>query len=251
LNTWQISLLLAFAILVMVAGIRFSRPFATIAGFAIAGLVAFAHVTARFGPELVWFRAPTFYVAAWTLLGGVVWWLRRPVSSRLRFGVLAGAFVLGGAMLAFALLNGRGTPAAMLMPTLNQPAPDLSFRDAAGRSRKLSELKGDVVLLNFWATWCAPCRKEMPLLAKLQRAHAHSGFRVVYLSLEEPQVLDAFWKTHQYDGTAGRLIAAPPFYDAGKFYPLSYLISRDGRVVKRWSGRPDEAWLDDSIRRAL
>jgi thiol-disulfide isomerase/thioredoxin len=251
LNTWQISLLLGVAVLTIVAGIRFSRVIATAGGFAIAGLVAFAHLAGRFGPELVWFRAPTFYVAAGILSVGIAWWLRRPLSRGLRYGVLAGVLASGTALLALMLLNGRGTPASMLVPTLSQAAPDLTFVDESGRTRRLSELRGSVVLINFWATWCAPCRKEMPLLAQMQRDHADQRFSVLYLSLEEPQVLDAFWKKHRYDGTAGRLVAAPPYYDAGKFYPLSYLVSREGQVVKRWSGRPSEAWLNDAIRKEL
>jgi thiol-disulfide isomerase/thioredoxin len=243
--------MLGFAVLLIVGGIRYSRVAAILGGFAIAGFIAFSHLTARFGPELVWFRAPTFYVSAAVLLGGVVWWLRRPTSWTLRVGALAVLVCVGTAALAFTLLNGRGTPASMLVPTLDQPAPDLTFIDESGRTRKLSELTGDVVLINFWATWCAPCRKEMPMLAKAQREYEPRRFRVLYLSLEEPQVLDAFWKAHEYEGTAGRLVEVPPFYDAGKFYPLSYLISRDGKVVQRWSGRPSERWLASTIAKEL
>ncbi len=251
MNTWQIFLLLGFAVLLIAGGIRFSRVAVILGGFAIAGFVAFSHLAARFGPELVWFRAPTFYASVVILLGGVVWWLRRPISLKLRVGALSGVVVLTAGLLAFSLLNGRGSPASMLVPTLNQAAPDLAFIDESGRTRQLSELEGSVVLVNFWATWCTPCRKEMPMLARMQREYEPRRFRVLYLSLEEPQVLDAFWKTHTYEGTAGRLVEAPPFYDAGKFYPLSYLISRDGKVVKRWSGRPSESWLASTIAKEL
>jgi thiol-disulfide isomerase/thioredoxin len=149
------------------------------------------------------------------------------------------------------LLDGRGAPPAMLLPTMNRAAPDFAYVDAAGATRRLSELKGDVVLINFWATWCAPCRREMPLLAKMQREYEPKRFRVLYLSLEEPDVLDAFRAKNHFDGIQGRIAAAPPFYDAGRFYPLSYLVSRDGQVVARWSGRPGEGWLSDTIERQL
>jgi thiol-disulfide isomerase/thioredoxin len=222
-----------------------------IAGFAGAALVAFGHLTARFGPELVWFRAPTFYIAIVMVLAGIVWWLRRPVPLKLRVGALAAFLALGGALLAFMLLNGRGTPTSMLMPTLSATAPDLTFEDSAGRSRKLSEFEGDVVLINFWATWCAPCRKEMPMLAKMQRDHGARRFQVLYLSLEEPDVLQEFLAANHFDGVQGRVVDVPEFYGAGKFYPLSYLVGRDGKVVKRWSGRPSESWLDGAIRNEL
>jgi thiol-disulfide isomerase/thioredoxin len=147
--------------------------------------------------------------------------------------------------------HGASTPLAMLMPTLERPAPDLTYFDQTGARHRLSELRGKVVLLNFWATWCVPCRREMPLLAKMQRAHAADGLVVLYVSLEEPDVLAEFLRTQGFDGIQGRLDSAPAFYDAGAFYPLSYLISREGRVEKRWSGRPAEQWLQDSIRSAL
>jgi thiol-disulfide isomerase/thioredoxin len=107
------------------------------------------------------------------------------------------------------------------------------------------------VLLNFWATWCAPCRREMPMLSKLQREYANQGLVVLYVSLEDPEVLTPFLAQNRFDGIQGRLDHAADFYDAGKFYPLSYLISRDGRVAQRWSGRPTETWLDQRVRAQL
>jgi thiol-disulfide isomerase/thioredoxin len=250
-STLTLSLILATAAATAAVGMRFSRPAIAIAGFAAAAFVAFGHFTARFGLEQLWFRAPTFYVACALVLTGVVWWLRRPLPLATRLGPLATVFVTAGALLAFMLFNGRGAPPAMLMPTLNRAAPDFAYVDATGASRRLSDLKGDVVLINFWATWCAPCRREMPLLAKMQREYEPKRFRVLYLSLEEPQVLARFLEANHFDGIQGRIAAAPPFYDAGKYYPLSYLVSRDGAVVARWSGRPGEGWLSDTIERQL
>jgi thiol-disulfide isomerase/thioredoxin len=221
------------------------------AGFGVISLVALGHLTARFGPELVWFRAPTFYAALAILGLGAVWWLRQPFSWGRRLGTFAAFGSLAAAFLCITLFDGRGTPPSMLVPTMNRPAPDFTYVDTAGRARRFSELQGDVVLINFWATWCAPCRHEMPMLAKMQREYEPQRFRVLYLSLEDPQVLNAFLAKNHFDGIQGRLDAAPPFYDAGKFYPLSYLVGRDGQVIARWSGRPGEAWLADRIRATL
>jgi thiol-disulfide isomerase/thioredoxin len=251
MTTEQLLMALAAALVLVGLGVRLKLPALTLAGFGISACVAFGHLTARFGLEQLWFRAPSFYVASAILLAGVVWWLRRPVPLSFRVGTLAGVFLLGGALLAFMLFNGRGAPPAMLLPTLDRAAPDFTYVDAAGAPRQLSELRGDVVLINFWATWCVPCRREMPLLAKMQREYEPRRFRVLYLSLEEPQVIDAFLKSNRFDGIQGRIEAAPPFYDAGKFYPLSYLVGRDGQVVARWSGRPGEAWLSNTIERQL
>jgi cytochrome c biogenesis protein CcmG/thiol:disulfide interchange protein DsbE len=221
------------------------------AGLAAVAALALAEFTGRLGPENLWFRAPSFYGASVILLGAAIWWLRRPAPRALRFGlpaILAGLLGLGALL---ARSDGRSTPLAMLMPPMGTPAPELSYFDSSGAKRELSELRGRVVLLNFWATWCAPCRREMPMLSQLQREHADDGLVVLYVSLEEPEILTPFLAANRFDGIQGRLDHAASFYDAGKFYPLSYLISRDGRVRQRWSGRPTEDWLVAQVRGEL
>lgn len=222
-----------------------------IAGLGAVALLVLAQLTGRLGPEHLWFRAPTFYPAALILLAGSVWWLLRPAPRILRFGLPAVLLLLVGAAATVARLDGRSAPIAMLMPTRSQPAPELSYFDDRGRVRFLSELRGKVVLLNFWATWCAPCRHEMPLLSEMQREHEDDGLVVLYVSLEDRDVLEPFLASNRFDGVQGRLDRASAFYDAGKFYPLSYLIDRNGRVALRWSGRPKEEWLRGEIGRTL
>src|SRR5687767_2074133 len=220
-------------------------------GLAATALLALAQLSGRLGPALLWFRSPAFYVAAIILAGAALWWVTRPAPRALRFGLpalLLAMLVTAGALTR---LDGRSAPLAMLMPIGNQPAPALSYFDETGMVRNLSEFRGKAVLLNFWATWCTPCRKEMPLLSSMQREHADDGLVVLYVSLEEPAVLESFLATNRFDGVQGRLERAADFYDAGKFYPLSYLIGRDGRVIQRWIGRPQEDWLRTEITRAL
>jgi len=257
-NASELWILLVIAAAATVAGIALLRTrargpawLAVAVGLGLAALLALAQFTGRFGPEFLWFRSPTFYGALIILLAGAAWWLRRPAPFSLRFGlpiVLLG--MLGGAAL-LARSDGRSTPLSMLLPTLGKPAPELRYYDDLGTKRELAALRGHVVLLNFWATWCAPCRREMPMLSKLQREYAGQGLVVLYVSLEDPEVLTPFLAQNRFDGIQGRLDYAADFYDAGKFYPLSYLISRDGRVAQRWSGRPTEAWLDERVRAQL
>src|SRR5688572_29097550 len=197
------------------------------------GVLALAHLSGRLGAAQLWFRAPSFYVASAMLIGAAIWWFAQPMSRALRVGlpaVVAGFLALG---LIALRLHGTATPIAMLMPTMNAAAPELTWYDASGQVRSLAELEGKVVLVNFWATWCAPCRKEMPLLSRMQRDHGERDFVVLYLSLEEPAVLDRFLASHSFDGTHGRLQRAADFYDAGKYYPLSYLIGRQGQIEER------------------
>lgn len=69
----------------------------------------------------------------------------------------------------------------MLQPVLAQPkvAPDWRLRDLSGRLIRLRDYKGKVVLLNFWATWCSPCRAEIPELIKWQRQYANAGLQII------------------------------------------------------------------------
>jgi thiol-disulfide isomerase/thioredoxin len=215
------------------------------------GALALAHLGGKFGAAQLWFRAPTFYVATLLLIAGAFWWFAQPTSRALRIGLPAALAAAIALVLIVLRLHGTATPLAMLMPTMNAAAPELTWYDTSGQVRSLAELEGKVVLVNFWATWCAPCRKEMPLLSKMQREHETAGFVVLYLSLEERDVLDRFLASHSFDGTHGRLQRAADFYDAGKYYPLSYLIGRQGQVEERWSGRPNERWLAEAIRKVL
>jgi len=235
------------AALLNTAKFRVPGWLALFAGLGSLALLALALLTGRFGPEHLWFRTPAFYIAAVILLAASIWWLRRPSTPALRFGLPA--LLIAGAALATLVLrlDGHSAPIAMLLPTMDARAPELSYFDTSGRKRTLAELHGRVVLLNFWATWCAPCRKEMPMLSKLQREHDDDGLVVLYVSLEEPEVLGPFLSANHFDGIQGRLDHAADYYGAGKFYPLSFLISREGRVVHRWSGRPREAWLTEQV----
>jgi cytochrome c biogenesis protein CcmG/thiol:disulfide interchange protein DsbE len=221
------------------------------AGLGSLGLLVLLQLTGRLGLEHLWFRAPTFYLALALLAWAGAWWLRRPAPPALRFGLPAALLVGVVAAGLAARLDGRSMPLNMLLPTLDAPAPALSYFDTSGRRRTLVELQGKVVLLNFWATWCVPCRREMPMLSKLQRDHADDGLVVLYVSLEDPGVLAPFLAANRFDGIQGRLDHAAESYGAGKFYPLSYLISRDGRIAQRWSGRPREDWLSAQVAEQL
>ncbi|HEU5137041.1 MAG TPA: redoxin domain-containing protein [Steroidobacteraceae bacterium] len=236
-------------------GTRIARTIAWIlfmSGTGLVAAIAALQLTGRLGPAQLWFRAPSFYVAAAILVLVIAWWFRRPFvhphAQLIRFGVPTLALVSIALLGIAQRLDGRSTPVSALLPTLGAVAPELSFYDSSGAVRHLSEYRGKVVLVNFWATWCGPCRHEMPMLSSAQAEFRADGLVVLYLSLEEPAVLEPFLRTHRFDGVQGRLAQAADYYRAGKIYPLSYLISRDGRVAKRWSGRPAENWLRDSIR---
>jgi thiol-disulfide isomerase/thioredoxin len=226
-----------------------------VGGSGLVSLIAGLQLTGRLGPAQLWFRAPSFYVAAAILLLVALWWFRRRFvhahPDAIRYGVPATILVTVLSLAALQRLDGRSVPISALLPTLRAEAPEISFFENGGSLRRLSEYRGKVVLVNFWATWCGPCRHEMPMLSSAQSEFGKDRLVVLYLSLEEPAVLEPFLRAHHFEGVQGRLEKADDYYRAGQIYPLSYLISRDGHVAKRWSGRPAENWLRESIRDEL
>jgi len=99
----------------------------------------------------------------------------------------------GGGFKAFAV----GPMAAFLVKADRPAVPDLIFEDSSGSEVSLSKWRGRVVLLNLWATWCAPCRKEMPTLNEVQKQLGSKDFEVVALSVDRKglEASAAFWRT--------------------------------------------------------
>jgi thiol-disulfide isomerase/thioredoxin len=118
--------------------------------------------------------------------------------------------------------------------------PDMRFTDANGASTSLASFRGRVVLLNIWATWCPPCREEMPTLDRLQATLGGPDFEVVALSIDEGglSVVQAFLRRagiqHLRPYVDGSGDARSMFGGAG--VPLTLLIDRDGREVSRKLG---------------
>lgn len=69
--------------------------------------------------------------------------------------------------------------------TIDGPAPDFTLKSNSGKNIRLNELKGEVILLNFWASWCGPCRQEMPELEKLHKKYQRLGFTVIGVNVEK------------------------------------------------------------------
>lgn len=141
-----------------------------------------------------------------------------------------------------------GSPAAfakkLTLATQPTPAPDYAFYDSAGKAVKIADLKGKVVVMNIWATWCAPCVAEMPTLAKLQAAYVGKGVEVVAVSIDSPEA-----------ATKARLFIARnapldfyhdremklPFRINAPGAPTTVIYGRDGLEKARLSGEADWA----------
>jgi thiol-disulfide isomerase/thioredoxin len=125
-------------------------------------------------------------------------------------------------------------------PSTPKPVPEIAFVDGAGKEVSLADFQGEVVVLNLWATWCAPCRHEMPSLDRLQARFGGNGLEVIALSLDRGDVgkvrefydelgITSLAIYHDPDGRAGRELGAPGL-------PTTILIDRSGQEVGRLLG---------------
>jgi cytochrome c biogenesis protein CcmG/thiol:disulfide interchange protein DsbE len=141
--------------------------------------------------------------------------------------------------------------------------PDFALKDLGGHDESLSEFRGKVVLVNFWATWCAPCRIEIPWLMDLQEKYAPRGFRVLGVAMDEEgkTAVVPFVKKERFKlGTTSQPMNYPILIGneeaAEKFgglvgLPTTVLISQDGRQVKRIDGLLDYEQMDKAVQSLL
>jgi len=129
------------------------------------------------------------------------------------------------------------------------PAPDLQLHDITGNPVSLSDYQGQVVLVNNWATWCPPCRQEMPILDAYLRDHRHQGFVIVAIDAGDAADLVADF-VNQY-GMSFTVWVDPSSSALNSFrnnyLPSSYLIDKEGQVVMVWSGAVTRASLEQNI----
>ncbi|MCC7080433.1 MAG: TlpA family protein disulfide reductase [Burkholderiales bacterium] len=129
--------------------------------------------------------------------------------------------------------------------------PDLRFVDGTGAPRSLADFRGRVILLNLWATWCVPCRKEMPALDRLQAALGGPGFEVVALSIDQGGIAAVKRFYEELEVRHLRIYVDPNGDALGKMgsvgIPLSILVDRDGRELWRVVG-PREWDAQEAVR---
>jgi thiol-disulfide isomerase/thioredoxin len=183
-----------------------------------------------------------------------------------RIGLVLGTLI---GIVAFAVLANRATriPVTRAVSTNqdNKPmaSPDFTLKDMEDHDVSLSQFKGKVVLVNFWATWCGPCRIEIPWLIELQNKYAAHGFTVLGVAMGEegksavaPFVQKERFKvggasqSMNYPIVVGNDAAADKFGGLVGF-PTSVLISKDGRVVKRVDGLVSYDEIDKAIQSQL
>lgn len=137
----------------------------------------------------------------------------------------------------------------LILPEAPQPLPSISFVDAEGRTKTLADFRGTVTAVHFWATWCGPCRTELPTVDYLQREIGGPDFAVLALSLDR----DGASVVEEYYASIG-ISDLPIYVDEGMAsartlrvigLPYTIFVDREGREVARVLG--DRDWSDPDV----
>lgn len=147
-------------------------------------------------------------------------------------------YILAGFLISMLLIFGlRQKQEEVLQnsyrPSVEQSLPDFTFKTLDGRELRLSELHGKVVLVNFWATWCPPCKEEMPIFEREYKRCKDKGFEILAVNMDSSESnLQKFLKENNYSFPIVR-----PSEDLQKElklmgFPTSYLLDREGKIYR-------------------
>lgn len=160
--------------------------------------------------------------------------------NRTALAIVAGALLAG--VLGYQIGQRWQADRAATPPSLDAealigaPAPEFSFPNLDGELRSLADYDGNVRVVNFWATWCAPCRREMPALNKLQRRLGERGFTVIGIALDEPDAVAAYVAELgvEYPIVVPETLAGMRYLNimgnAAGLLPYTVFVDRGGRV---------------------
>lgn len=143
--------------------------------------------------------------------------------------------------------------ASAVQDLLNKQAPDFALRDLNGQTLRLASFRGKVVLLNFWATWCAPCQLEMPVFAAWQRRYGPQALQVIGISMDDDAAparrLVQRLKLNYPSAMGDERLGAR--YGGVLGLPLTFLIDRNGVVRARFQGETDLKLIENRLRTLL
>ena len=150
-----------------------------------------------------------------------------PMHSLRRFGLACLLCLLGA------------SPACANDLHVGRPAPDITLHTLDGQRIALHDLRGKTVILTFWATWCEPCREELPLLSRYAQAHAKQGLVVLGFSLDTPDTLAQVRQVASSLHFPVGLLGDPHVPGYGRIWhlPVSFVVDRRGVLV-------DDGWKD-------
>jgi peroxiredoxin len=180
-----------------------------------------------------------------------------PVQLRAIAALAAAVSMIGAAAGCNSAAGPSPSPAkasSVKTPGERKAAPEFSLKDESGKTVKLSDYKGKVVLLNYWATWCGPCKIEMPWFVEFERKHKDKGFAVVGVSMDEEgwEVVKPFLAESPVNyrmllGNDGIAL----LYGGIDSLPTTFLIDREGRIAQTYVGLHGKDNFENGIQELL
>jgi cytochrome c biogenesis protein CcmG/thiol:disulfide interchange protein DsbE len=161
-------------------------------------------------------------------------------------------WIIAAVAIGFLLILGYGLR-SQSVSLIGAPAPDFTLSLFDGRELSLADLRGSVVVVNFWASWCVPCRDEAPVLERVWREHEDQGVVFVGVNFRDvPAKAMAF--IEEFDITYPN--GLDPYNRVSRAYgitgvPETFLIARDGHVVEHYIGPVSEAGLSSALEEVL
>ncbi len=199
------------------------------------------------------FTAVLFILAVFAWAGWANWEYRHQAAERLRTSAPQGELVVDA-----------GGTLQYNSPLLGKPAPHFTLEDLSGNQHSLSEFKGHALAINFWATWCAPCKVETPWLIDLRNQYAAQGFEVLGISADDIDRKDPRKFSDEKQEIARFVqkmhMPYPVLIDGGSVadsygdldaLPTTFFVDRNGIVVAAQMGMTSKDELERNIKKAL
>jgi len=141
-------------------------------------------------------------------------------------------------------------------PVSGETASNFYWYDSNGKKISLGDLKGKTVLINFWATWCGPCKKELPDIQNLSKAYASKGLVVIGVSVDKgDNVLADVSKFASQYGLTYQIVVdngdVANAYGNINAIPTSFLVDKNGKIVDKWVGMRNKAFFESTVKRYL